>query len=171
MTNKEEIAKLKQELADQKAKVEALERAAKPPEPFKPAPYQQYDPTANMSMPMSTMMEMARAVPTAMLRDIVHDNRAPTGRPGMIPSQQVSSAGPSGSAAGDGTGWAREIPLGPPAGIRYVDQQMDAQDAKDRADRTQQQAQTEAMRRFAEQTEIINKKLEAIGSKLAGQKK
>jgi hypothetical protein len=29
----------------------------------------------------------------------------------------------------------------------------------------------EAMRRFAEQTEIINKKIEAIGSKLAEQKK
>jgi hypothetical protein len=91
-----------------------------------------------MTMPPSVLAEMVKAVPDRMLRDIVHDNRAPTGRPGMIPSsQQASSAGPS---AGDGKGWAREIPLGPPAGIRYVDQQIDAQDAKDRAERSQQQA-------------------------------
>jgi hypothetical protein len=154
------------EIAALKARVAELERAAKPPAPaapFKPAPYQQYDPTANMCMPMSTMMEMARVVPTSMLRDIVHDNRAPTGRPGMIPDSQQAS----GASTGRGSGWVDPAPLGPPPGLRYVDQQIDAQDAKDKAERTQQQA----MRRFAEQTEIINKKIEALGSKLAGQKK
>jgi hypothetical protein len=169
MTNKEEIAKLKQQLADQKAKVEALERAAKPPEPFKPAPYQQYDPTANMSMPPSVLAEMVRAVPDRMLRDIVHDNRAPTGRPGMIPEQPSNVRGSN--VSGSGTGWARETPLGPPPGVNYADRLMDAQDAKDRAERIQQHAQMETMRRFAEQTEILNKKIEAIGSKLAGQKR
>jgi hypothetical protein len=42
MTNKKQAA----EIAALKARVAELERANKPPEPFKPQPYQQYDPTA-----------------------------------------------------------------------------------------------------------------------------
>jgi hypothetical protein len=147
----EEIAALKREVAELKAKI------SPPKSDFKPAPYQQYDPTANMCMPMSTMMEMARVVPTGMLRDIVHDNRAPTGRPGMIPnSQQASSSG--GGAAnvpGSGTGWARETPLGPPPGVNYADRLMDAQDQKDRAELLEREARLHAMQEMAEQTEKL----------------
>src|SRR5262249_44877864 len=129
-TQAEKIAALEREVA-------ALKDAAKPPEPFKPEPYQQYDPTAGMCMPRSTMLEMARAVPDRMMREIaLRDARAPTGRPGMIPdsSQQVSNVR-GGNVAGSGTGWAREIPLGPSPHQRYVDAQLDAQDAKDRQER------------------------------------
>jgi hypothetical protein len=123
----------KKEIAALRARIDELERAAKPPE-FKPEPYQQFDPTANMSMPRSTMLEMAAAIPDHMIKGIVHDNQAPTGRPGVIPgSQQVSSVRPGSGAAGDGTGWARSIPFGPSHHQRYVDAQLDAQDARDRA--------------------------------------
>jgi hypothetical protein len=150
----EEIAELKREVAELKAKVS-------PPEStFKPAPYQQYDPTAGMTMPASTLREMVRAVPDHMLRDIVRDNRAPTGRPGMIPDAQYpTSPRPS---AGDGTGWAREIPLGPSMHQRYVEQQIDAQDANDKAERVQQAAQAETARKFVEQSEKLDRLIERV---------
>jgi hypothetical protein len=153
MSNKSEIEELKKELAEQKAKVEALERANKPPEPFKPEPYQRYDPTAGMSMPMSTMLEMARAVPDHVLREIaMRDNRAPTGRPGMIPNSQQSSGGAaSANVPGSGTGWAHETPIGPPPGVAQADRLMDAQDARDRAELIKRDAQLKAMEKLAEQ--------------------
>jgi hypothetical protein len=114
------------ELAALKARVEELERKAKPPEPekpFVPAPYQRYDPTAGMSMPPSALRAMVAAEPRGFMAGVVHDNRAPTGRPGMIPQEQVS--GPRASA-GDGKGWAREIPLGPQPGIDLIDRGVNA---------------------------------------------
>jgi hypothetical protein len=87
MTNKDEIAELK-------ARVAELERAAKPAKPFVPQPYERYDPTAGMSMPRSALAEMARAVPDDVIRGIaLRDNRAPTGRPGMIPSSTQATGG------------------------------------------------------------------------------
>jgi hypothetical protein len=128
-TDAQRIAKLERELA-------ALKAAQAPPPPFKPEPWQQFDPTANMSMPRSTLLEMAAAIPDATIKGIVRDNRAPTGRPGVIPgSQQVSSARHGGTnAPGDGTGWAREVPLGPQPGINHVDRLIDEQDRRDRVE-------------------------------------
>jgi hypothetical protein len=135
MTAKEELAALKREVEELKAKLS-------PPKPFVPQPHQQYDPTAGMCMPPSALAAMVAAVPDHVIREIaMRDNRAPTGRPGMIPnSQQPSGGGPS---AGDGTGWAREIPIGPPPGLRYVDAQLDAQDAKDRQELIEKKARAE----------------------------
>jgi hypothetical protein len=100
MTAKDELAALKREVEELKAKLS-------PPKPFVPEPYQRYDPTAGMSMPRSTMLEMARAVPDQMMREIaLRDNRAPTGRPGMIPNSQQSTGGGSANVPGSGTGWA-----------------------------------------------------------------
>jgi hypothetical protein len=127
------MTKKDDELAKLKARVEELERAAKPPEPFKPQPHQQYDPTAGMSMPLSTMLEMARAVPDHVLRDIaMRDNRAPTGRPGMIPTSQQPSGG-GGPSPSSTPGWVEPTPLGPPPGINWVDAQLIADDVKQRS--------------------------------------
>jgi hypothetical protein len=108
---------LQEELAKLKARVAELERANKPPEPFKPEPYQRYDPTAGMSMPRSVMQEMAAAIPDHVVRNIaMRDNRAPTGpsSQGAIPSsQQVSNVRGTGGVPGGGTGWAHEVPLSP----------------------------------------------------------
>jgi len=105
----------KDELAELKARVAELERANKPPEPakpFVPEPYQRYDPTAGMSMPRATMLEMARAVPD--MREVaLRDARAPTGpsSQGAVPSSQQVSNVRGTNVAGSGTGWAHSVPL------------------------------------------------------------
>jgi hypothetical protein len=144
MTEKDEIAELRREAAAQKARIEELERKAKPPEPFNPGDYQPIDWTARMSMPLSTVREMAQATPTDMLHNIaMRDNRAPTGPGSAIPSsQQLTNV--RGSNVVRGTGWVDAAPLTPPPGIRWVDAQLDAQDAKDRAERIAQEAKINA---------------------------
>jgi hypothetical protein len=145
MTAKEELAALKREVEELKAKLA-------PPKPFVPEPYQRYDPTEGMRMPPSALRAMVEAVPDHVIRDIaMRDNRAPTGRPGMIPtSQQSSGGGGSANVPGSGTGWAHQTPIGPPPGIRYVDAQLDAQDARDKAERIRQDAQLKAVEKRAE---------------------
>jgi hypothetical protein len=127
MSNDEELEALKK-------KVEELEAKVSPPKekPFVPAPYQRYDPTAGMSMPPSALQAMAQHPCNQVMRGVIQDRHAPTGRPGMIPSSQQPSDVRGG--AGDGKGWAREIPLGPSIHQRYVDAQLDEQDRRDRAE-------------------------------------
>jgi hypothetical protein len=150
MTNKDEIAELKKELAEQKAKVEALERANKPKEPFVREPWQPIDYTAGMSMPRSVMEEMARAVPDHVMSGVVRDSHAPRSPTMHGPADQVTASSPRGGSAGDGTGWARSIPLGPPPGLRYVDAQIDAQDRKDRRELIEQKAREQALLKAAD---------------------
>jgi hypothetical protein len=91
---------------------------------------------------------MQRACPDETMRGIVADGRAPTGPTGMVrTSQQTTDARqpPSG-----GTGWAREVPFGPSPHARYVDAQLDAQDAKDREALLMQEAQRKALFKAAE---------------------
>jgi hypothetical protein len=157
--NAEKIAALERKVAE-------LERAAKPPEPYKPDPdWRRYDPTANMRMPDSALRAMVNAVPDNFLRDIVRDNRAPQ-TPSMIPgSQQMGNVRP----AGGGTGWVDSTPLGPSPHQRYVDQQIDAQEARDRQERIQQAAQAETARKFAERSEQLDRATEQT-RKLVGSK-
>jgi hypothetical protein len=128
-TDKDRIAALEREVA-------ALKEAGKPPAPFKETPYQRWDPTANMSMPLSTMLEMHRAAGHVM-GGVLRDNRAPTGRPGMIPDSQQASNARTGNVPGSGTGWAREIPLSNPPSVAQADKLMDEQDRRDRAELAQ----------------------------------
>jgi hypothetical protein len=143
MTAKEELAALKREVEELKAKLS-------PPKPFKPEPYQRYDPTAGMCMPPSALAAMVAAVPDRILRDIVHDNRGPRTPTGTIPRSQQPSGGAAANVPGSGTGWAHETPLGPPPGLRYVDAQLDAQDAKDRQELIEKKAREQAMLKLAE---------------------
>jgi hypothetical protein len=142
-TNKqaEEIAKLK-------ARVEELERAAKPPEPFVPKSYERYDPTAGMSMPPSALRAMAQDPCNQVMRGVIQDRHAPTGRPGMIPSSQQGGGGPA-HVPGGGTGWVQPAPLGPPPGVAQADRLMDHQDAKDRAELIEREARLKAMQNLA----------------------
>jgi hypothetical protein len=127
MTAKEELAALKRDVEELKAKLS-------PPKPFTPEPYQQYDPTAGMCMPPSALAAMVAAVPDHVIREIaMRDNRAPTGRPGTIPRSQQPTGGGSANVPGSGTGWAHETPIGPPPGINYVDAQLIADDVKQRS--------------------------------------
>jgi hypothetical protein len=151
MTNKDELAELKARVAAQSARIDQLERAAKPPEPFKPEPYQRYDPTAGMRMPDSALRAMVAAEPRGFMQGVMRDNRGPSTPTGMIPrSEQSSSGGGAANVPGSGTGWAHETPIGPPPGLRYVDQQLDAQDAKDRAELVEREARFKAMEKLAE---------------------
>jgi len=139
MTDKDELAALKK-------KVEELEAKLSPPKPFVPEPYQPIDWTARMSMPPSALAAMVAAVPDRVIRDIVADNRGPSTPTGMIPkSQQPTGGGGSANVPGGGTGWAHETPIGPPPGLRYVDQQLDAQDQKDRQELIEKKAREQAL--------------------------
>jgi hypothetical protein len=129
MTAKEELAALKREVEELKAKLS-------PPKPFVLPPYERYDPTARMSMPPSALRAMVEAVPDHLMRSIVRDHQgAPTGPTGAIPrSQSTGSGGGPANVPGSGTGWAHETPLGPPPGVAQADRLMDAQDRRDRAE-------------------------------------
>jgi hypothetical protein len=123
------IAELETRLEAQGAK------QPEPPKPFVPDDWQPPNPLERIGMPLSALREMAQAVPTNMLRGIVRDNQAPQGpsSAGAIPSsQQVTNV--------RGSGWSREIPLGPPPGIHYVDQQCVVDAGKDKVERIRQEA-------------------------------
>jgi hypothetical protein len=106
---------------------------------------------------------MAQAMPPSVVRDwavlddrmvkeiALRDARAPVGpsSQGVIPSsQQMSNVHTGGKSSTPG--WAREIPLGPSPHQRYVDAQLDAQDAKDRAELIEREAKFKAMQKLAE---------------------
>ena len=155
MTAKDELAALKREVEELKAKLA-------PPKPFVSPPHRQYDPTAGMSMPPSALRAMVAAEPRNFMRDVVRDNRgAPTGPTSAIP-RSTDGGGGSANAPGSGTGWAHETPIGPPPGLRYVDAQLDAQDAKDRAELIRQDAQLRTMEKMMEQTETMRRQTEAL---------
>jgi hypothetical protein len=143
------MTKQTDEIAALKKKVEELEAKLSPPKPFVPEPYQKYDPTAGMCMPPSALAAMVAAEPRGFMAGVVRDNRAPS-HPGTIPSSHQQSTGGPANVPGSGTGWAHETPLGPPPGLRYVDQQIDAQDAKDRQELIEKKAREQALLKLAE---------------------
>ena len=137
MSDNEEIAALKQQMAEQKAEIEAL-KAAQPkpaPEPFRPKPYEPIDWTARMSMPRSAIEAMVAAEPKGFMAGVVSDNRGPTSPSSAVPrSQQVTGDQGSGASAGSGgSGWRDATPIGPPPGIGWVDAQLIADDVKQRS--------------------------------------
>ena len=82
---------------------------------------------ARMSAPASSartnLAEMARAVDTKVIQDIVRDNRAP-------PTPPPSSPTPGGN------GWVDPLPLAAtPPGYQHIERMMDAEDANWRAQR------------------------------------
>jgi len=141
MTAKDELAALKREVEELKAKLS-------PPKPLVPQPHQQYDPTAGMCMPPSALAAMVAAVPSNFMRDVVRDNRAAR-TPATIPSSQPTGGGQA-NVPGSGTGWGHSTPLGPPPGVAQADRLMDAQDACDRAELIEREAKLRAMEKLAE---------------------
>jgi hypothetical protein len=145
----ERVAALERELAELKAKVDP------PKSTFTPMTdaehrdwvHQMRERQANSWMPPNAIRDLVEAEPRNFMKDVVRDNRAPT-TPGMIPDSQQST-GPRPSA-GDGSGWSRSIPIGPSMHQRYVDQQIDAQDAKDRRELVEQKAREQELLKAAE---------------------
>src|SRR5262249_24573141 len=118
------------ELAAVRQRVEELERAAKPPEPFKPGP----PPNPNWlldraSMPSSAMREMTNAIPDKMVREIVNG--------GLSPQTLAPLAGGNVRptvAQQNTSGWRSPAPLSNPPGVAQADKLMDVQDQRDRAE-------------------------------------
>jgi hypothetical protein len=109
---------------------------------------------ANHAVPPSVVRDWA-VIPDKDVRGIVHDNQAPQGpsAQGVIPSsQQMSNVRGTGGVPGGGTGWAREIPLGPSVHQRYVDAQLDAQDRRDLHERIVAEAERNALTKAAEKS-------------------
>src|SRR5262245_10703601 len=122
MTNDEKIAALEREVAALKA---AQPKPA--PEPFKPEPYQRYDPTANMSMPRNALEAMVAAEPRGFMRDVaLRDARAPNS-PSTIPRSSEQPVRPD-SGPANTSGWRDATPLRPPPGVAQADKLMDEQD-------------------------------------------
>jgi hypothetical protein len=88
---------------------------------------------ANSWMPPDAIREMVAAEPPGFMKGVIHDNRAPTGRPGMIPEQPSQRSAP---ANVKGTGWVDPTPLSNPPGTQWVDAIAIADDVRQRAERS-----------------------------------
>jgi hypothetical protein len=156
----------KDELAALKKKVEELEAKVSPPKsdfvPMSDAEWvdrmhqmRERRMSQASNFHPDDLAAMERACPTPMMKEIaLRDARAPTSPSGAIlSSQQVTGGGGPANVPGSGSGWAHETPIGPPPGLRYVDAQLDAQDAKDTAERIRQHAQLQALEKLAEPKE------------------
>jgi hypothetical protein len=80
-------------------------------------------------MQSSVVMEMARAVPDRLMRDIVRDSWKGVARStSVIPQQPVQK----------GTGWVDAPKLKPPPGVELIDRMCAAEDRQWRAERARQ---------------------------------
>jgi hypothetical protein len=133
MTENDKIAALE-------ARIEELERKAKPPEQPNFNTLGPRGPTTSelamsrMGMSPQAMRAMVDAVPDSAVAGILRDGRAIQN---LAPL--ASDVRPRPAA----TGW--EAPLSPPPGISLIDRQLDVQDAKDRAERIMLHARMKAV--------------------------
>ena len=132
MTPKEEVALRK--------RIEALEAAQPKPTPRMPTAeeiaehndrmHQMREGRMNAATPPSALQAMVEAEPNGFMSGVMRDNRAPTGRPGMIPTQPSAS----GAAPVNKSGWVDAAPISPPPNLRYVDAQLIADEVRQRAE-------------------------------------
>ena len=111
-------------------RMEKLEEQVNP----KPRPewvHQPPDYTAGMSMPANALAAMVDCS-----KSFMADLRADARKPNPIQASQspITSTPSVQSQPQRGSGWIEPRPLESPAGLKYVDAQIDAQDAKDRAE-------------------------------------
>jgi hypothetical protein len=121
MTKADEIAELRK-------RIDELERANKPKEPFVPEPWTPIDRTAGMSMPREAMQEMVNAVPDHVMHGVMRDAHAPTSPSsagGITPTREEPAV--------RGSGWRDATPLSNPPGTRMVDAIAIADDVQQRA--------------------------------------
>lgn len=114
-------------------RMEKLEEQVNP-KPFKSEYRGPIDYTEGMSMPRNAMQAMIDAVPESLMRELRADARKPNPVTGVSSSPLTSSSSAQSQPQRKGTGWVEERPLESPAGLKYVDAQIDAQDRKDRAE-------------------------------------
>lgn len=85
------------------------------------------------AMPQSAVQSLVDCVGDQQVRDIVNDLRTVSEPGGFLPSKSGPSSGTA-VPKERGSGWKNPPPLEPPAGIKYIDQALDVQDALDRRD-------------------------------------
>jgi hypothetical protein len=149
-TDKEEIAALRRELDELKGKVSPPKSTFVPmtDAEHRDMVHQMRERQANSWMHPNTIREMAGHPCNQVMPGVIQDRHAPTS-PGMVTnSQQPSGAG--GAVPVNKSGWRDATPIGPPPGIRYVDAQLDAADARDRIELAQRIAAHEAAMRAAQ---------------------
>jgi hypothetical protein len=146
-------------IADLKAEVDQL-KAALAPTPndaaavgkWKDEMHELAERRAAAHLPFSRadLDAMRAAAPDDVVRNIaMRDNRAPTGPSSAGASGQTTRV--STSPGIPGSGWRNSPPLGPVAGLRYVDAQLDAQDQKDRRELIERKAKEQALLKAAEE--------------------
>jgi hypothetical protein len=140
MTNKsdkqaQEIADLKREVAELKAKV------SPPKSNFVPMTdaehrdwvHQMQERRMSMATPPSVIRDLA-VLDNATVRDLVQHGTVQS--PSMAgTSGQVTSVHPGGGAAVNTTGWREPTPIGPPPGIAWVDAICIADDVRQRKEK------------------------------------
>jgi hypothetical protein len=122
------IAELERELAELKQQVKPVEDV---PKPTKPWP--KYDPTEGFRLPPSAAKAMASVVPDPKPTPGFNahswsQNKGP-GEPGGFGPPPKPNRVPE---VKRGSGVVEPRPLEPPPGLKYIDQQIDVQDALDR---------------------------------------
>src|SRR5262245_27569100 len=93
--------------------------------------YKQIRALERVGMQASVVAEMAAAVPTSVVRDIVKDLRAGVPPPSSMVNQPAA-------AVQRGTGWQEPRPLESPPGQQYIDRLMAQEDRQWRAERARQ---------------------------------
>src|SRR5262249_15729351 len=122
---------LKAEIAALKERLAALEARGRPAAPMRADPAPLRDLTAGMSMPREALLEMATAVPTVVIRQIVTADRVK----GELPPFGPGNANPPLPRSRHTTPAPLDVP-----GIALADRIVDAQDARDRADLIEREA-------------------------------
>jgi hypothetical protein len=153
MTDNDEIADLKRELAQVKAAMKPLDPAALEREAraWRNQMHQAAENRMTHASAFSAadLAAMDAAVPADMCRDLV--------RHGVV--QGPSAAGSSGTITkvssnaglpGSNTGWRTAPSITPPVGINHIDRMMAAEDLEFRRQRLQEEAQRQAMMKAAE---------------------
>jgi hypothetical protein len=122
----DKIAKLEAEVAALKAKVEPPKSNFVPmsDEEHRDWLHQMRERQANSWMPPNAIRDLVNGEPIGFMQGVLRDNRAPTGRPGMIPQEQVSGA--RAPVPSPTPGWVDPTPLGPPPGIELIDRAVNA---------------------------------------------
>jgi hypothetical protein len=156
--NADKIAKLEAEVAALKASqpkpaksFEEMEREARE---YASQMHELREGRMRYATPPSVVRDMAGGVSEADCADLRRASHRPTGPSPMSPSSPPATArsGGGGHVPGGGTGWSREIPIGPSMHQRYVDAQLDAADARDKAERMREH-RLDALAKLAEQAE------------------
>jgi hypothetical protein len=148
------IAQLERELAEVKAAVpkpqptwEEMERSRRE---WENEMHQLRERRMAYAIHPSVVRDMAGGVTEADCADLRRASHRPIGPSPMSPSSPTDAGVRRGGVPGGGTGWAHSAPLGPSPHQRYVDAQLDAQDAKDRHERVVEEARRQALLKAVE---------------------